>query len=464
MRSWRQVTCGIPAFLQCCLLHGKPRQVTLFWDTGMQAKVMMANCCIWIIVLALLRPFRSTANLSRFLAIFRNGIGLFSFAVTLKIQQDLVNGHNDTEFASKFSYSVLTMMTVCLLIDLYSVVRAAEGTVHYFKKKMRRRSQRSDRKKHQLHSLDGPRLACHLDYGNATSPSLDSCAKYLTGPELLVAVDGSEMLGASTGSADRLAADRNACTSVRIQLLDAARNMPTGSDPCRSQYHFPASELTMFGAPAPSEPPFVVRSMAAAASSSEHLHSAIPVSMAGSADSPPSAQPDPNSRPYKPHEPPPRPSKRCIVGLDEDARSLRPLDRGADSCHNDPPAARNVTPPPAQPRPLDRPRPVAPQPQPPAGATDAPRPVAKLSMLDLSGDTASCGLSSTPGKGCSNMPATSVQKPDPMPQLQQGVSPRPHIQVGARSEDTQVRSEANRGPTDLLSGPTDHKIIAFIYA
>jgi hypothetical protein len=147
MRLSRQVSCSP---LKRCALHASAWQVAFFWDVYAQSYVMIGNCCIWLVAVGLLRPFNSAcaSSLTKFMCFFRNGIGLFSFVLAVKLQQDADSGVQDDDFISSCNVALLVLMSCCLLLDLWPLIEVAEGAVHYLKKhRSKRKSKRGEKKK-----------------------------------------------------------------------------------------------------------------------------------------------------------------------------------------------------------------------------------------------------------------------------------------------------------------------------
>ena len=154
----------------------------------MQLYFMIANCCLWLVAVALVRPFRSEcgASLSKFMCFFRNGIGLFSFVVAIKTQQDADNGVQDDDFAVPFSYAVLALMSCCLLVDLWPLVEVLEGASHFLTKRHRELKRRTACRiardeLHREHEVDDGMLCVDPEAGDdwrfwklVTSDNMDS--------------------------------------------------------------------------------------------------------------------------------------------------------------------------------------------------------------------------------------------------------------------------------------------------
>jgi hypothetical protein len=109
---------------------------------------------------------------------FRNGIGLFSFVVAIKTQQDADNGVQDDDFAVPFSYAVLAMMSCCLLVDLWPLVEVLEGATHFLTKRhqelKRRTACRIARDElHREHEVDDGVLCVDPEAGDDARDELD---------------------------------------------------------------------------------------------------------------------------------------------------------------------------------------------------------------------------------------------------------------------------------------------------
>ena len=135
-------------------MHSTARleQVAFFWDVYAQAYVMIGNCCIWLTAVVLLRPFNAecASSLAKFMCFFRNGIGLFSFLLAVKLSQDADNRVQDGEFTSRCNIALLALMSCCLLLDLWPLTEVADGALHCFKKRLSKHKSRKDGKKEKL--------------------------------------------------------------------------------------------------------------------------------------------------------------------------------------------------------------------------------------------------------------------------------------------------------------------------
>ena len=126
--------------------------MAFFWDAYAQAYVMIGNCCIWLVAVVLLRPFNAecASSLAKFMCFFRNGIGLFSFLLAVKLSQDADNRVQDREFASRCNIALLALMLCCLLLDLWPLTEVAKGALHCLKKRLTKHKSRKDVKKKKL--------------------------------------------------------------------------------------------------------------------------------------------------------------------------------------------------------------------------------------------------------------------------------------------------------------------------
>ncbi len=118
---------------------------------------MIGNCSIWLMAVALLRPFNSecASSLAKFMCFFRNGIGLFSFVLAVKLQQDADNAVQDDDFSSSCNIALLVLMACCLLLDLWPLTEVAEGARNYLEKhRTKRKSKREEKKKMKWHHRD----------------------------------------------------------------------------------------------------------------------------------------------------------------------------------------------------------------------------------------------------------------------------------------------------------------------
>jgi hypothetical protein len=142
-------------FISACALHGSARQVAFFWDVYVQAYVMIGNCCIWLVAVALMRPFNSecASSHAKFMCFFRNGISLFSFLLTVKLQQDVDNGVQADDFIWSINIALLVLMSCCLLLDLWPLTEVAEGAGNFLKKHRAKRKTKKEKKKTQ-HNQD----------------------------------------------------------------------------------------------------------------------------------------------------------------------------------------------------------------------------------------------------------------------------------------------------------------------
>jgi hypothetical protein len=139
------------------VLHGSAQQVAFFWDVYAQSYVMIGNGCIWLMAVALLRPFNSecASSLAKFMCFFRNGIGLFSFVLAVKFQQDADDGVQDDDFNSSCNIALLVLMSCCLLLDLWPLTEVAEGARNYLEKhRTKRKSKAGEKKKMKSHHRD----------------------------------------------------------------------------------------------------------------------------------------------------------------------------------------------------------------------------------------------------------------------------------------------------------------------
>ena len=131
---------------------------------------------------------------------FRNGIGLFSFVVALKTQQDADNGVQDDNLAANVGYAVLTLMSCCLLVDLWPLVEVLEGAWHFLTKRhqelKRRTAGRMARDElNREHEFNDGMLCVDPEAGNdwrfwklVTSDNVDSPPQ--SPPELSTRPDG----------------------------------------------------------------------------------------------------------------------------------------------------------------------------------------------------------------------------------------------------------------------------------
>ena len=117
---------------------------------------MIGNCCVWLMAVALLRPFNAecASTLAKFLCLFRNGIGIFSFLLAVKpwLSQDADNRVQNDDFASSCNIALLVLMSGCLLLDLRPLIEleVAELAFHYFKELLVQRKSQNDGAKKKL--------------------------------------------------------------------------------------------------------------------------------------------------------------------------------------------------------------------------------------------------------------------------------------------------------------------------
>ncbi len=150
---------GSPLKLCALHVHGSARQVAFFWDVYAQSYVMIGNCCIWLVAVALLRPFNSecASSHAKLMCFFRNGIGLFSFVLAVKLQQDADSGVQNDDLISSVNIALLVLMSCCLLLDLWPLTEVAEGAVDCLKKhRSKRKSKKGEKKKKDDEAVPAP--------------------------------------------------------------------------------------------------------------------------------------------------------------------------------------------------------------------------------------------------------------------------------------------------------------------